>query len=218
MSNSKPKNKPSTAYKCSRCGAKPGKPCIMVSGRNKGKKTQPHNSRIKQRYREYGGGTIRDEAGKLLPDGHTRRDADGHIPAQLPDVWRAAFLKATLRTGFCLALTQPMLEQLCAVATGFHWDRHVFRHSLGLAMPDNPTTLSALERRGLVRHRGTKILRGEDDERTMSEKSQRYRDEIFDAWELTPAGEKIVELLALTGVFVEPAAAADFKARKLEGK
>lgn len=207
------KKKQVTDYACTYCKAKPGKPCKTRDGT----KTAVHVNRVRQRVREHGPGTIKDDAGKLLEDGVTRRDADGHVPPQLPNTWRVAFLKSTLRTGFCLALTQPMLEQLCAVASGFEWDRFVFRATLGHAFPDNPATMGSLERRGLVRHRGTKVLRREDEDRTWNEKAQRFEDNVCDTWELTPAGEKVVELLHLTGVFVEPSAGADFRSRKQEG-
>lgn len=199
-------------FPCEHCGAKPGKRCTTAGGTEV---YYQHISRTRQarRAKEKAPGRWGPEPNELLVDGVTRRDEDGDIPPQLPGTWRAAFLKNTLRTGFCLSLSQPMLEQLCAVADGVHWDRCVFRNSMGHAMPDNPATLGSLSRRGLVRHRGTKILNAEGKARQGTpEEIQRWHDNICDVWELTPAGEKLVELLKLAGVFVQATAASDLEA------
>ncbi len=201
-------------YLCGRCGAKPGAHCKTSAGDralqfHKSRLSQVHAVRMADPNHHWG-----PEPGELLSDGHTRRDERVMVPPQLPDVWRAAFLKSTLRTGFCLALSQPMLEQLCAVAEKVESDRSVFRHSLGLMMPDNPATLGSLERRGLVRHRGEQVLRDERDARSPETTHRRWHDNICDVWELTPAGEQVVRLLRLTGVFIEPSAAIDLRARR----
>jgi hypothetical protein len=199
-------------FTCEHCGAKPGKPCVAATGKRAGKTTCVHKSRITQAFRAQKGRTDRGRFESTADGG--RRDEDGFAVPALPDAWRALFLRSTLRTGFALVLTQPMLEQLCAVADQVDPDRSVFRHSMGLAQPLNHTTVLALERRGLVRHRGTRVLRGEAAERSVVEDVQRYQDHICDTWELTPAGELLVKLLKTTGVFVEQAAATDLKARR----
>lgn len=186
-------------FKCPRCGAMPHKQCVTPSGQPL---RRPHAVRPQSSL-----------AFEQLHDGR-RRTARGGVPAPLPNAWKAAFLRSTLRTGFCLALTQPMLEALCAVADRVQWDRFVFRHTMGQAAPNSwLVTLHALESRGLTRHRGTEVTHAEEESRTAAERSQRLVDEICDVWELTPAGEKVVELLKLTGVFVEQVAATNLRAR-----
>lgn len=215
MSKKRLKKVTPKSFRCGFCGARPNSPCVVVTGRTKGKASAAtHKSRISQYHLASNKG--HPYADEMMPDGITRRDSKGHIPPQLPDTWRVAFLKTTLRTGFCLALTQPMLELLCAVATGFQWDRAVFRHSMGMAMPDNTiATVGALERRGLVRHRGTDVVRAEVQARSSNERSLRFIQHQCDTWELTPAGVAVVDLLKVTGVFIEPAAASDAAARKV---
>jgi hypothetical protein len=194
-------------FTCSRCGAKPGRPCTKPNGG----RTVHHKSRITQAFNARKGEVSTDRF-EMTHDGG-RRDEHGRVVPALPDAWRALFLRSTLKTGFCLVLTQPMLEQLCAVADRVEWDRSVFRHAMGLANPNNPTTLNALERRGLVRHRGTQVVRNESTERSAEQDYKRWKDHICDVWELTPAGELLVKLLRTTGVFLEQAAATDLRAR-----
>ena len=207
---SRPKRAEFMDYPCSHCGAKPKEECRGPNG----KRAEAHDSRRKQAFKAWKPGDIEHRSAFEHSDDGGRRDETGSIVPALPDTWRALFLKSTLRTGFCLVLTQPMLEQLCAIADQVHWDRTVFRHSLGLAQPDNPVTRGALERRGLVRHRGTRVLRDQERGRSASQRHERWNDDICDVWELTPAGEQLVELLRTTGVFLEQTAATTLQARR----
>ncbi len=208
---SRPKDKTMLDFPCERCGAKVGKSCKNP----KGYPAESHKPRRTafQRHLRARTTPVRGDAFEHHPDGG-RRDERGNLVRALPDAWRALFLRSTLKTGFCLVLTQPMLEQLCAISDQVNWDRSVFRHSMGLASPDSPVTRSALERRGLVRHRGTRILRDEERDRSNQERHERWNDEICDVWELTPAGEQLVELLRTTGVFLEQSAATTLRARQ----
>ena len=208
---SRPRGETMLDFPCEGCGAKVGKPCKNP----RGYPAESHKPRRRafQRHLRARTEPVRGDAFEHSPDGG-RRDELGNLVPALPNAWRALFLRSTLRTGFCLVLTQPMLEQLCAIADQVNSDRSVFRNSMGLAAPDNPVTRSALERRGLVRHRGTHILRDEDRGRSEGQRLERWNDDICDVWELTPAGEKLVELLRTTGVFLEQTAASTLKARQ----
>ncbi len=120
--------------------------------------------------------------------------------------WKEALRASSLRVGFNLQLTKAMLQMLCAVADGVTWDRSLFP---GLSCPDNWIgTQTSLVKRGLIQ----KKTREEID----SEYSIRRDD--AKAWEwsnyrLTPAGELVVQLIKLAGVFVEADAAINKKAR-----
>lgn len=92
----------------------------------------------------------------------------------------AAFRATVMRTGLALVLTQPMLEELCALASGCQSDRALYFREMGNAAPHNfIASIAALCKRGLV---------------TNDRK-------------LTPIGEKLVEILKTAGVFKMPDAA-----------
>lgn len=68
---------------------------------------------------------------------------------------RAAFRDATMKTGFALVLTQPMLENLCSIADGVPSDRVLYYKELGAVRPNNfIATGAALSKRGLIDCRG----------------------------------------------------------------
>ena len=115
--------------------------------------------------------------------------------------WQRAFHGNVMRTGMVLALTQPMLEYLCAVADGVLWDRF---GASALGRPDNFLASSrSLEKRGLiVRKRPVKITDG-------------YVPGNENHWMRTPAGEAVVSLLKAVGVFVEADRAIEKKAKVL---
>lgn len=97
-----------------------------------------------------------------------------------------------MRGTFTLALTQPMLELLCATADGVHTDRHLYFPVFGAAKPNNYSiSENSLVKRGLI-ERVPKHLRkiGFDEVET-------------DHIRLTPAGEALIALLRVAGIFVE---------------
>ncbi len=123
----------------------------------------------------------------------------------LPPDWRAAFQGHAMRSSFCLALTQPMLEFLCATADGVHWDRRLYYRQWGMARPDNWIASSlSLVKRGLVERLG----RPEIQAQPMSEFH------LHSHYRLTPAGEALVALLKVSGIFVEADAAVEKKAKR----
>jgi len=117
------------------------------------------------------------------------------------DAWKQDFIGASMRSHFSLNLSQAMLEFLCAVADGVTWDRQLYFQSLGSQADTFLATSRALEKRGLI----VRLPRGE-----------RLKEQSFcesSCWELTPAGEKVVDLLKLVGLFIEADAAISKKAR-----
>ena len=132
-------------------------------------------------------------------------DEDDGVVQEHPSTWRARFQGATLRTSFCLALSQPMLEMLCAVADGVCYDRALY--FCGSAKPDNFIASSkALEKRGLIQ---------DHPERQKLHTDEEIREGLQHIWKLTPAGEALVQLLRVTGVFIEADAAIQKKAKKV---
>lgn len=119
--------------------------------------------------------------------------------------WRDAFRSFSLRVGFHLSLTKPMLEFLCAVADGVQWDRSLYFSER--PVPDNwIASERALEKRGLIARKA----QGELD-------SRKYEDRPPGEWcccVLTPAGKAVVELVKLAGLFVEADAAINRRSRR----
>lgn len=116
---------------------------------------------------------------------------------ELPQDWKAAFQGHAMKTSFCLALTQPMLEFLCATADGVHWDRRLYTQQYGIARPDNwIASAGSLIKRGLIE----RCSRSELDQEPI---------ELFmiSHYRLTPAGEALVSLLRVAGIFIEADAA-----------
>lgn len=118
--------------------------------------------------------------------------------------WREAFHRYCMRTGMVLHLTQPMIEYLCATAGGVIWDR---RYHHGNVRPDNTlATAASLVKRGLIQYRARLRDAGKDAYKLLG-----HDDTIH---ELTDAGKCIVELLKVTGVFVDADAALRRAAEK----
>lgn len=107
-------------------------------------------------------------------------------PAPVDD-WRSAFCSTVMRTGMVLSLSQPMLEYLCATADGVTWDRSAIGGSTGVAPCNTLATAGSLEKRGLIRRKPTI--------------SNRKIGDSF--YELTEAGQAVIDLLKCTGVFVK---------------
>lgn len=92
---------------------------------------------------------------------------------KIPTDWREAFRSKVMRTGFHLDMSQGQLECLCAISDAVWPDRK----AMATAIASN----EALMKRGLIVHNeGT--ARG---------------------WQLTEAGQLVVDLLKLVGVFYE---------------
>ena len=125
------------------------------------------------------------------------------IPHPSAPTWAENFRAATVRVGFVLSLSRAQLEFLCATADGVMWDRHVYR---AVSVPDNwLASERALVKRGLI----ARIPEAEFD-------AKKYDDHgpgEFTCTRLTPAGEAVVSLLKLAGLFVEADAAINRKAR-----
>jgi hypothetical protein len=124
----------------------------------------------------------------------------------VPD-WKSAFQGQVMRSSFCLALTQPMLEFLCAVADGVSWDRTLYYQQYGAARPDSHIASSgALYKRGLIQENPDCPPTDQVPWELVHQRSQ---------WKLTPAGDALVELLKVAGIFIEADAAI---VKKLAGK
>lgn len=108
-----------------------------------------------------------------------------------PNDWRAAFRGTVMRTGMNLHLSQPMLEFLCAVSDHVWWDRH-YEVRMGTS---SISTGASLAKRGLIKSREVELLQGEPP------------------WELTEAGQHVVDLLKCVGIFVEQDAAIRKRAK-----
>jgi len=139
-----------------------------------------------------------------------RKPVKKSAPATIPiqnDHWKQDFRSTTFSTKFVLHLSEPMIEMICAIADGVQWDRSDFIPG----MPDNfIATQNALVKRGLI------VRKLEDERRRVLEKATKAnapRHE-YSYYELTPAGDAVVNLFKVTGVFVEADAAINKKARK----
>lgn len=117
--------------------------------------------------------------------------------------WRDAFKSNMTRVTFELKLTRAMLEFLCACSDGVRWDRRAFG---GLLYPDNwLATEHALIRRGLLERLPRQVAGPGGDGEVL----------VFLPWKLTPAGEALIELLRVGGLFIEAQEAkAKFSGRK----
>jgi len=113
--------------------------------------------------------------------------------------WKDNFKSYVMRTNFYLGLTRPQMEFLCAVADDVEWDR--FRSG-----PQTPFNFiaseGALEKRGLI-------------ERKKDGRGHWVGQNVYDITStcvLTPAGKLVVELLKITGLFIEQDNAIERKA------
>ncbi len=121
----------------------------------------------------------------------------------LPDMWKDEFRRATFRTNFMLALSQPQIEFLCAVADGVQWNRTLFP---SIHAPCNfIATSQALAKRGLIVRKSESELDAQLGVSTLS-----YE---WCCHKLTPAGAALVQLLKVTGIFVDSDAALNKKSR-----
>ncbi len=122
----------------------------------------------------------------------------------LPPDWKSAFQGHAMKTSFCLALTQPMLEFLCATADGVHWDRYLYHRQWGMAKPDSMFgSADALVKRGLVERLAREVIQAQPLEG--------YH--LHAHYRLTPAGQALVTLLKVAGIFIEADAAIEKRTR-----
>ena len=129
----------------------------------------------------------------------------------IPENWQQRFKSSSIKIGFQLNLSRSMLEMLCAVADDCQWDRATFGE---LHYPDNwIATEASLEKRGLIQRKGetdrVAAAKHNSDEMNAAWKEGRDRAErdYRNYCCLTPAGQKIVELLKVSGLFIPQDAA-----------
>jgi hypothetical protein len=126
--------------------------------------------------------------------------------------WQDNLKASCLRVGFGLHLTRAMCEFLSAVADDVHWDRA--KYGSAQAFPDNLlATSAALFKRGMIRQKSSAEIEAHKRERSATPLEDRTIWE-WTHWELTPAGEHVVALLKLTGMFVSADAAIEKKSRR----
>jgi hypothetical protein len=115
--------------------------------------------------------------------------------------WKDNFKSYAMRTNFYLGLTRPQMEYLAAVADDVEWDR--FRSG-----PQTPFNFIASE--GALTKRG--LIERKKDGRGAWKSGNVY--DITSTCVLTPAGRLVVELLKITGLFIEQDNAIERKAAK----
>jgi len=128
--------------------------------------------------------------------------------------WQTNFKKNLFATHFNLVLTKPMIEFLCAVAEDVQWDRSLYYQ--GPHRPNHPlATAHVLENRGLVQRKKLKVIKEEGDislKRAQAEEDSSVLHENS-YYRLTPAGEALVHLFKVTGVFILADTAINKKSR-----
>jgi hypothetical protein len=114
------------------------------------------------------------------------------------DGWQDRFRSNVTRVRFVINLTRPMMEMLCACSDDVSWDRRRFG---GITFPDNwISTEHALTTRGLLERKPP---------RPVTDSSPPFK--------LTPAGEALVELMKVGGIFI-PAREAVERASARKGR
>lgn len=121
--------------------------------------------------------------------------------------WKDNFKSYSMKRTFMLGLSQPMIEMLCAAADDVLWDRSAYPN---IHAPDNwYSTEKSLEKRGLV------------ERKSKEELGKRYKagmnwDDYAETGviKLTPAGEALVNLFRVTGIFIQSDAGIRKKARR----
>lgn len=122
------------------------------------------------------------------------------------DEWQGSFRNYSLRAGFAVHLSTSMLDFICAVADDVRWDHNLYWLQRGCPGRDLAVE-KCLEKRGLIRRKSLKYFKDK-------ETYQGHELECESSnYELTPAGEAVVELIKLAGIFVEADAATRKKAR-----
>jgi len=125
----------------------------------------------------------------------------------LPPDWREAFKSFTLRPNFVLSLSRAMLEMLCAVAEDVHWDRSAYGMRT-IHRPDNwYASEDSLIKRGLI------VRREQSEIDAAGRKFAKTWANVdsYSCCKLTPAGEHVVALLKVCGLFIDADAAIEKK-------
>lgn len=121
----------------------------------------------------------------------------------MPGSWKQKFQDSTFRTNFQLFLSQSMVEYLCACADNVRWDRSRF---CSIHRPDNwVATEASLIKRGLCERKSCSEIEAERAElkKAMGDDYEDQRGwHLINMCRLTPAGQAVVELFKVTGVFV----------------
>lgn len=114
-------------------------------------------------------------------------------PATIPisqEVWKQNFRTSCMKIGFGLNLSKTMLEYLCAVSDDAVWDRALYWSN---GCPESfICTENCLQKRGLIQRKPQAEI---DKLRHVPGRQC--------VCELTPAGRLVVELVKLSGMFVE---------------
>lgn len=116
--------------------------------------------------------------------------------------WKDNFKAFTMRHNFHLGLTRPQMEFLCAVADDVQWDR--FTYGMGSGPHNFIASSMALRKRGLI-----------EEKKTKDKWSGKNVYDIKSNWLLTDAGWLVVELLKITGLFIQSDNAIERSAAKL---
>jgi hypothetical protein len=128
------------------------------------------------------------------------------------DEWKVSLRNFSMKVGFHLSLSTSMLEMLCAVSDDVKWDRALYYRER--CVGENwISSQNSLVKRGLIRRKSEDEMMKEKKRRIIMEGTTAD----FCQWsnyELTPAGELVVALIAMAGLFVEADAAIEKKAKK----
>jgi len=117
----------------------------------------------------------------------------------MPGSWKQKFQDSTFRTNFQLFLSQSMVEYLCACADNVRWDRSRF---CSIHRPDNwGATEASLIKRGMCERKSCSEIEAERAELKKA-MGDEYDWKLVSSCRLTPAGQAVVELFKVTGVFV----------------
>ena len=127
---------------------------------------------------------------------------------KLPDEqWKESFRTYSMKRTFNLGLSQAMIEMLCAAADDTTWDRSAYPN---IHAPDNwYSTEKSLEKRGLIERKPPEEIM---KRHKPGAKKEDYME--TSCIRLTPAGEALVELFRVTGIFIQSDAGIRKKARR----
>lgn len=123
--------------------------------------------------------------------------------------WKDRLRSASMKIGFQLSLTKPMIEMLSAIADNVQWDRALYQSTI--AQPDNfLASTQALFKRGLIEIKSERDRKHDNDELIAGHIG------LYDRhhYQLTPPGHLVVDILLLAGLLIESDAAINKKAKK----
>lgn len=131
----------------------------------------------------------------------------------LPENWKDQFRQSTMRTAFELRLSQAQIEYISATADDAYWDR---ARETYLSRPDNfIATSTALEKKGLI----VRKPQDEIEKTSRAYHADKTNDKEF-FWDgpccyrLTPAGQALVDLFKVVGIFIESQSVANRRKRR----